>query len=295
MESRGTHKLQPKEVNQVGILVKDVDKVAESWSQLFGMGPWRFVDVDHSAELGKLYKLRLALTYIGPLNIELIQHVEGETWQAEYLDKVGEGLHHINFRVDDMDKEVSNLVAQGAEVFYTVPGRFAYLNTGGPGGAVFEIVQRRSGTPQMEKAESQETPDFQPKEVNQIGILVKDVDKVVESWSQLFGMGPWRVADVDHTAELGKLYKLRIAHALIGPLDIELIQPVAGDTWQAEYIEKVGEGLHHLNFRVDDMDKVVSHLVARRAKVFYTVPGRFAYLETGGPGDVVFEIVQKRN
>ena len=144
MESRETDKFQPKEVNQIGILVKDVDKVAESWSQLFGMGPWRFVDVDHTAELGKLYKLRLAFTNIGPVQIELIQPVEGETWQAEYLEKVGEGLHHINFRVDDMDKEVSNLVAQGAEVFYTIPGRFAYLNTGGPGGVVFEIVQKRN-------------------------------------------------------------------------------------------------------------------------------------------------------
>jgi len=47
MESSGTHKFQPKTVNQIGILVKDIDKVVESWSQLFGMGPWRFADVDH--------------------------------------------------------------------------------------------------------------------------------------------------------------------------------------------------------------------------------------------------------
>ena len=144
MENRGTHKFQPKAVDQIGILVKDIDKVVESWSQLFGMGPWRFADVDHTAELGKLYKLRLAFTNIGSVQIELIQPVEGETWQAEYLEKVGEGLHHINFRVDDMDKEVSNLVAQGAKVFYTIPGRFAYLETGGPGGVVFEIVQKRN-------------------------------------------------------------------------------------------------------------------------------------------------------
>ena len=143
MESRGTHKFQPKTVDQIGILVKDIDKVVESWSQLFGMGPWRFVDADHTAELGRLYKLRLAFTNIGSVEIELIQPVAGETWQAEYLDKVGEGLHHIQFRVDDMDGEVSNLVAQGAKVFYTIPGRFAYLETGGPGGVVFEIVQKR--------------------------------------------------------------------------------------------------------------------------------------------------------
>ena len=292
MKSREIHKFQPKTVDQIGILVKDVDKVAESWTQLFGMDPWRFIDVDHTAELGKLYKLRLAFTNIGPVQIELIQPVEGEIWQAEYLDKVGEGLHHINFRVDDMDKEVSNLVAQGAEVFYTIPDRFAYLETGGPGGVVFEIVQKRNGVTYME---SQETHKFQPKTVDQIGILVKDIDKVVESWTQLFGMDPWRFIDVDHTAELGKLYKLRLAHTYIGPLDIELIQPVAGETWQAEYLDKVGEGLHHIKFSADDMDKEVSNLVAQGARVFYTIPGRFAYLNTGGPGGVVFEIVQKHN
>ena len=144
MESRGTHKFVPKTVDQIGIVVRDIDKVIESWSRLFGIGPWSFRDVDRTAERGRPYKARLAFANMGPLQIELIQpSAEGRIFHSDFLETVGEGLHHIAFRVDDIDGEASNLVAQGAKVVDTGPGQHAYLETGGPGGVIFELIQRK--------------------------------------------------------------------------------------------------------------------------------------------------------
>ncbi|MBL7208855.1 MAG: VOC family protein [Dehalococcoidia bacterium] len=142
MASPGTHKLQLNTVDQVSIAVKDIDKVAESWSSMFGIGPWTYTDIGGADAKGRPWKARLAFAYLGPLQIELVQPVEGRIFQSRFLDTFGEGLHHLGFYVDDVDGEASNLVARGAKLLLTDPGNFAYLESGGPGGVIFELMRR---------------------------------------------------------------------------------------------------------------------------------------------------------
>lgn len=144
MKSARTHKLHLKTVDQIGIAVKDADKVIESWSSMFGIGPWTFKDIGGTDAKGRPWKARLAFAPMGPLTIELIQPVEGRIFQSRFLEEHGEGIHHLGFYVDDVDKEAANLVAQGAKVLVTDPGRFAYLASGGPGGVIFELIKEGS-------------------------------------------------------------------------------------------------------------------------------------------------------
>ena len=144
MESRGTNKLQLKSVEQIGIAVKDADKVIEAWSSMFGIGPWTFRDIGGNDGKGRPWKAKLAFAYLGPLQIELIQPVEGRIFQSRFLEEHGEGIHHLGFHVDDVDGEAARLVAEGAKVLFANPGRFAYMDSGGPGGVIFELIQRSS-------------------------------------------------------------------------------------------------------------------------------------------------------
>ena len=143
MERGGVHKLELKSVDQISIAVKDIDKVIESWSEMFGIGPWSFRDIGGTDAKGRTWKARLAFAYLGPVQIELVQPVEGRIFQSRFLETHGEGLHHLGFYVDDVEAEVSNLVAQGAKLLIADPGHFAYLDSGGPGGVIFELMKRR--------------------------------------------------------------------------------------------------------------------------------------------------------
>ena len=134
MESSKTHKLELKTVDQIGIAVKDIDKVIETWSSMFGIGPWTFRDISGTDAKGRSWKARLAFAYLGPLQIELIQPLEGRIIQSRFLETLGEGVHHLGFYVNDVDGEVANLQAQGAKLLLTDPGNFAYLDSGGAGG-----------------------------------------------------------------------------------------------------------------------------------------------------------------
>jgi len=141
-------KLPP--VQQVCIVVKDIDRAIEYYTSTFGMGPFRIGDVDMEGVLlrGKptSTKIKVALAESGPLQVELIQPVEGQNIYTEFLDSKGEGLHHLGFQVDDLDAILAELAKEGIEpVFYhSFPDlgiAFAYLNTDRIGGVIFELIE----------------------------------------------------------------------------------------------------------------------------------------------------------
>ncbi len=132
-----------KSIDHISYAVSDIDKVTEAWSRLYGLGPWKFMDNGGQDVKGRPWKIRMAFAYVGPMEIELVQCVEGRIFQSKFIDKWGEGVHHIGFFVDDVDAEVAELVKEGAHVLIHDPGRFAYLDGGGPGGGIFELMNRR--------------------------------------------------------------------------------------------------------------------------------------------------------
>jgi methylmalonyl-CoA/ethylmalonyl-CoA epimerase len=137
-------KVKPTAIAQVSWAVKDIDKVVESWSKLYGFGPWTYRENGGLDGKGRPWKIRMAFTQVGPLEIELVQCTEGRIVQSRFLDTWGEGVHHIGWHVDDVDAAVASLTAQGARLIVHDPGQFAYLDAGGPGGAIFELMQKKA-------------------------------------------------------------------------------------------------------------------------------------------------------
>lgn len=136
--------VKPGSIAQVSWAVKDIDRVVETWSKLYGFGPWTYRENSGVDAKGRPWKARLAFTHVGPLEIELVQCIEGRIFQSRFLETWGEGIHHIGWYVDDLDEAVKNLTAQGARLFVHDPGKFAYLDAGGVGGAVFELLAKEN-------------------------------------------------------------------------------------------------------------------------------------------------------
>ncbi|MDD5723247.1 MAG: VOC family protein [Syntrophales bacterium] len=131
-------------VCQISYAVNDIDKTTEAWSRLYGFGPWTFDEMSGTDAKGRPWKIRLAFAYLGPVEIEIVQCIEGRIFQSKFLDTWGEGVHHIAFPVANVDTEVEKLKKQGAGLLGHISGCFAYLDAGGPGGAIFELVQKEA-------------------------------------------------------------------------------------------------------------------------------------------------------
>jgi methylmalonyl-CoA/ethylmalonyl-CoA epimerase len=135
--------MQVKSIDHISYAVTDIDKTVEAWSRLYGIGPWTYRENGGEDAKGRSWKIRMAFAYVGPVEIELVQCLEGRIFQSKFLDKWGEGVHHLGFYVDDVDAETAKLTGEGARLLIHDPGKFAYLDAGGQGGAIFELMKKR--------------------------------------------------------------------------------------------------------------------------------------------------------
>jgi len=121
-------------LRHVGIPVRDLDKSIEDYRRLgiASFQPEFLIDSSKFAEY-KVYgktpdpvvKTRAALGKVGPLGIELLQPVQGETVHKEFLENAGEGIGHIAYAVDDLEAETAKLVEKGFPMILSIkpPGR----------------------------------------------------------------------------------------------------------------------------------------------------------------------------
>ncbi|MFC2063379.1 VOC family protein [Chloroflexota bacterium] len=99
------------------------------------------------------------------------------------------------------------------------------------------------------------------KEIKQIAIAVKDIEKTVAAYWNILGIGPWEIRTWESPVVYDRKYRgkeitsvEKLAHAQVGSVELELCQPVKGDSIYQDFINEHGEGLHHLKFIVDDVD-----------------------------------------
>jgi 4-hydroxyphenylpyruvate dioxygenase-like putative hemolysin len=136
------------EICQVGVVVKDLDQTMEYLSSL-GLGPFTTRTVTHPAATvhGKkvFYQVRLALSQQGPVQLELIEYEKGDTIHKEFLDEKGEGLHHILFKVRDIDATLDKFANKGIGVLqqdrFVGGGGLAYMGSDRIGGIIMEVAQ----------------------------------------------------------------------------------------------------------------------------------------------------------
>lgn len=119
-----------------------------------------------------------------------------------------------------------------------------------------------------------------------IGFVVEDRDAVIELWSKLFGLGPWRTIEPTQ----GPMRKM--AWVRIGSTQFELLEPrMEVKSHWSDHLEKHGDGIHHVCVLSDTVEADVERLVAvEGAEVVVASPG-FAYVKTKGYGDLILEVL----
>ncbi len=149
---KNADKVKINKVLQIALVVRDLQKSMEMYWEVFGIGPWRIITFQPPALTnprvrGNLepYTMKLGITQIGNIQWELIQPLTGNSIYQEFLDKNGEGLHHIAVDVGDYDQAVGMMKKQGIEILMSGQMRgdsFAYMDTERVLGTIIEIYKR---------------------------------------------------------------------------------------------------------------------------------------------------------
>jgi hypothetical protein len=146
-------------VAQVGLVVEDLDRAVEAYWTRYGIGPWHIYtyrrplvrEMHYRGEPAD-YAMRIGLAWIGPLRIELIQPLEGDSVYAEFVGRHGYGVHHFGLLVDDMAAALAEARAAGIEMTMDGSGfgldgdgHYAYLETESDLGVTLELICRPKG------------------------------------------------------------------------------------------------------------------------------------------------------
>jgi methylmalonyl-CoA/ethylmalonyl-CoA epimerase len=152
-------------VVQIALVVKDLDATVRAWHDRFGVGPWHFYTygpplVKRMTRHGEPceYRMRIALANVGPMRIELIEPLEGDTVYEEFAREHGYGVHHLGVLVEDMEeafgraREAGFVITQdGAGFGPDGDGHYAYIDSEPLLGTTIELIQRPARRAQPER------------------------------------------------------------------------------------------------------------------------------------------------
>lgn len=147
---------------------------------------------------------------------------------------------------------------------------------------------------------------FKIGKVAQVAFVVRDLDAKVRTFWNDFGIGPWsvytfeppRVQDMTFRGKRQD-FAMRVAFAMCGDLQFELVQSLRGPNLYDEFLEQCGEGVQHLGIWVQDMAAASAQMQALGYALVqsgrgYGVrgDGAFAYFATADRLGTLIELIE---
>ncbi len=306
------------EVHHLGWVVKDLDKTMEYWKKI-GITDFKVIKNKRSRD-NYIYRgtkmnaeYHVAFLYIGDVMIEMFEPVKGGSPYSEFLESHGEGIQHVAFSLnsyEELKSQVKRLQGLGIEIqeqghWETDEGNayFYYMDASHIGGLFFELMYNPLDIKNKKEGEKVTSNNEYPlNEIIQYAMVVEDVDKVIDFYSKIGfvnrginrdNKGPWR----RYRGEEEDL-RMHMGWSRFGSVSLEILQHTKGRSIYKDYLEKDGEGFHHIGLRVKDMDEAVKLFKKRGVEVSQDgawgktgVEGKFAYLETDPVGGLTLEIL----
>ena len=126
-------------IHHVAIAVKDLEEALRFYRDTLGLSV-------HKVATQEDQGVKAALVTIGEAEIELLEPLGPETPVGRFLERRGEGLHHITFQTDNVDRELEELKAKGVEFIDQQPrqglaGRICFVHPRSTKGVLLELAQ----------------------------------------------------------------------------------------------------------------------------------------------------------
>lgn len=130
-----------------------------------------------------------------------------------------------------------------------------------------------------------------PKKISHIGIAVRDLDAALPLYTDVLGLSLEGVETVESEG-------VKVAFLRIGETRIELLEPLGPDSPIASFLEKRGEGIHHIALEVDGIEQRLRLLSEKGVRLIHEHPkqgahgARIAFLHPKATGGVLYELCE---
>ena len=131
-----------RKVDHIGVAVSNLEEALKIYTDVLGLKL-------HGTEVVEEQKVRVAFMPVGDTEIELLESTDPEGPIAKFIEKRGEGIQHIAFRVDDIEEALEQMRRKGVRLIDEKPrygaggARIAFLHPKATGGVLVELCERR--------------------------------------------------------------------------------------------------------------------------------------------------------
>ncbi|MFN8241564.1 MAG: methylmalonyl-CoA epimerase [Bacteroidales bacterium] len=134
--------MKPSHIEHIGIAVTDLQSAIALYENVFGLKCY-------SVEEVKDQKVKTAFFMLGQTKIELLQSTDPEGPVARFIEKKGEGIHHIAFAVQNIEEELKSVESQGVKLIDAAPRKgaegldIAFLHPRSTAGVLIELCEKK--------------------------------------------------------------------------------------------------------------------------------------------------------
>ncbi|ADL08563.1 methylmalonyl-CoA epimerase [Thermosediminibacter oceani] len=128
-------------IDHIGVAVKSIEEASKIYTELLGLEM-------HGVEEVAEQKVKVAFIPVGESEVELLESTDPEGPIARFIEKNGEGIQHIAFRVDDIEKALEELKQKGVRLIDEKPrygaggAKIAFIHPKATKGVLIELCER---------------------------------------------------------------------------------------------------------------------------------------------------------
>lgn len=132
--------MKPSHIEHIGIAVTDLENAIKFYENILGVKCYNIEEVPDQ-------KVRTAFFKIGQTKIELLQSTDPEGPVGKFIEKKGEGIHHLAFAVDNIEEHLSDAEKKGIKLIDSVPRKgaegldIAFLHPKSTSGVLIEFCE----------------------------------------------------------------------------------------------------------------------------------------------------------
>jgi methylmalonyl-CoA/ethylmalonyl-CoA epimerase len=132
--------MSPSHIEHIGIAVRNLAEAVKSYENLFGLSCYNVEEIPDQ-------KVRTAFFLFGQTKIELLESTDPQSSIGKFIEKRGEGVHHIAFAVENLTDALREAEAKGIQLIDKQPRQgaeglnIAFLHPKSTGGVLFELCE----------------------------------------------------------------------------------------------------------------------------------------------------------
>jgi len=134
--------MKPSHIEHIGIAVKNLEAAIDFYENIIGLKCYNIEEVPEQ-------KVRTAFFLVGQTKIELLESTDPEGPVGKFIEKRGEGVHHIAFAVEGIEKQLTDITGNGIKLIDKTPRKgaegldIAFLHPASTFGVLMELCEKK--------------------------------------------------------------------------------------------------------------------------------------------------------